>query len=124
MISDICLNIYLFTLIKEIDASYTNKKSVCASERLFKGNISSQYTNSCFFLCFCSVHPILYRSTSLSYYLIIMFFFFVRAACANIVSSAINYFKVAIELYILTTNRSVGQRVAMAFDVAKHYLPY
>lgn len=77
-----------------------------------------------FFLCFCSVHPILYRSTSLSYYLIIMFFFFVRAACANIVSSAINYFKVAIELYILTTNRSVGQRVAMAFDVAKHYLPY
>lgn len=80
MISDICLNIYLFTLIKEIDASYTNKKSVCASERLFKGNISSQYTNSCFFLCFCSVHPILYRSTSLSYYLIIMFFFF-RTSC-------------------------------------------
>uniref|UniRef100_A0A8D8G9E3 (northern house mosquito) hypothetical protein n=1 Tax=Culex pipiens TaxID=7175 RepID=A0A8D8G9E3_CULPI len=50
-----------------------------------------------------------------------------RAACANIVVDQLfqgGYRRRPIELYILTASWSdVGQRVAKAFDVAKHYLP-
>lgn len=112
----------------------TQIKRVCAREceRLFKGNISSQYTNSCCFFFLASLVCTLsipHRSTSLSYYLIIMFSirFSCRAACANIVVDQLfqgGYRRRPIELYILTASRSdVDQRVAKAFDVAKHYLP-
>lgn len=75
------------------------------------------------------VYTQFYRSTSLSYYLIIMFFFSYelhapmlcrrRSIISRWLSAEQSNFIFSLQI----GRTSVGQRVAKAFDVAKHYLP-